>query len=520
MIKIDSNRLTLSVFEEIIFQNRPIGLDDTAIHRTMESFNFLKSFSKGKIIYGVNTGFGPMAQHVISSEDQTQLQLNLIRSHCTGAGHRLTEPYVRAAMIARLNTLSLGYSGVHQSTLDVLLALINQNITPLMFEHGGVGASGDLVQLAHLALVMLGEGEVIQDGERKPAKDVFESLEVKPMEIHIREGLAIINGTGVMTGIGIINTVYARRALEWSVMASAIIAQLVNSFDDYYSRELNATKKHKGQQDVARVIDRELKASKCGQDRGELLYKSASSDKVLDKKLQEYYSIRCVPQIGGPVLDTLRNCRAVLEDELNSVNDNPVVDVENENVYHGGNFHGDYVSLEMDKLKLVVTKLSMLAERQINFLMNPALNRILAPFVNLGTPGLNYGLQGLQFTATSTTAENQTLSNPMYVHSIPNNNDNQDVVSMGTNAALITRRVIENTFEVLAVELLSIVQAIDFAGKSSDLSPNSQRIYQMVRDLIPSFSEDQPLYESMDKLKAKMMEQSPVDAPIFGNAEI
>lgn len=515
MIKIESGKLKLSGFEHLIFENKKLELSDDALLRTAASFNFLKSFSKGKIIYGVNTGFGPMAQHVISSGGLTELQLNLIRSHSAGAGRPLSAMYVKALMLARINTLALGYSGVHHSALDVLTNLINHDLTPLIFEHGGVGASGDLVQLAHLALVMIGEGEVYQDGELKSTKEVFESLGIKPMEIHLREGLAVINGTSVMTGIGIINSHYAMRAIEWSVMASAMISQLVDSFDDYYSHELNSVKRHPGQQAVAKVVFSELKGSKCGRNREETVYKSSGEEEVLDEKLQEYYSIRCVPQVTGAILDTVSNCREVLENELNSVNDNPVIDVENQNVYHGGNFHGDYISLEMDKLKMVVTKLSMLSERQLNFLMNPAINNILPPFVNLGKLGLNFGLQGMQFTATSTTAENQMLSNPMYVHSIPNNNDNQDIVSMGTNAALITKQVIENTFEVLAIEMLAIAQAIEFTKKADKLSPNAQNIYRKVRAHIPAFVQDKPMYDQVRKLKETMMAESPVDKGIF-----
>lgn len=509
MAENESAKLTLSHFERLIFEGDKISLSEAALSRTSESFNFLKTFAKGRIIYGVNTGFGPMAQHVINPGDLITLQYNLIRSHCTGAGRPLPAPYVKAAMIARLNTMALGYSGVHQSALDILVNLINYDITPLIFEHGGVGASGDLVQLAHLALVMIGEGEVHYKGELQPTEVVFEKLGIEPMKIHLREGLAAINGTSVMTGIGIINSHYALRAIEWSVMASAMITQLVDSFDDYYSKELNRQKNHVGQQAVAKVIFDELSASQCGRNREETVYKSSGTEEILTEKLQEYYSIRCVPQVVGAILDTTLGCRQVLENELNSVSDNPVIDVENQNVYHGGNFHGDYVSLEMDKLKMVITKLGVLAERQINFLMNPALNNILPPFVNHGKLGFNFGLQGLQFTATSTTAENQMLSNPMYVHSIPNNNDNQDVVSMGTNAALVAKQVIENAFEVLAIEMLTIVQAVEYTKKEDQLSPNAQAIYRKVRAIIPSFIDDKPMYAQVRRLKETLMNEHP-----------
>jgi len=217
--------------------------------------------------------------------------------------------------------------------------------------------------------------------------------------------------------------------------------------------------------------------------------------------MQEYYSIRCVPQIVGPIVDTVNYAKEVLINEINSANDNPIVDWERKNVYHGGNFHGDYVALEMDKLKIAITKLSMLAERQLNFLLNNKLNNILPPFVNHGTLGLNLGMQGVQFTATSTTAENQMLSNPMYVHSIPSNNDNQDIVSMGSNAALICKKVIMNSYEVLAIEWMTILQAIDYLKMQDKLSTKSKAAYDKLREVFPCFVEDGVRYKEVKAVR-------------------
>jgi histidine ammonia-lyase len=230
---------------------------------------------------------------------------------------------------------------------------------------------------------------------------------------------------------------------------------------------------------------------------------------VFEDKVQEYYSLRCVTQVLGPVYDTVEHAEKILVDELNSVNDNPVIDHENHNIFHGGNFHGDYVSLEMDKLKIAITRLSMLSERQLNYLLNDKLNQILPPFVNLGVLGFNFGMQGLQFTAVSTTAENQTLSFPMYVHSIPNNNDNQDIVSMGCNAALMTKKVIDNSFEVLSVQLMTIAQAIDYLGCQDKLSGATRAVYYTVRKIFPKFVEDQPKYEELEKVKQYIKTANP-----------
>ncbi len=493
--------LSLAEFEAIIFGKSKVAISDVVLNRVNESFNFLKEFSGNKVIYGVNTGFGPMAQYRIKESDQIQLQYNLIRSHSSGTGKPLNAECAKAAILARLNTLSLGNSGVHSSVVHLMAELINRDITPLIFEHGGVGASGDLVQLSHLALVLIGEGEVFYKGERRPTAEVFEIEGLKPIQVEIREGLALINGTSVMTGIGVVNVHYAKKLLDWSVKASCAINELVQAYDDHFSEELNQTKRHKGQQEVAERMRKNLSDSTLIRKREDHLYSGENTEEIFKEKVQEYYSLRCVPQILGPVLETINNVASILEDEFNSANDNPIIDVKNKHVYHGGNFHGDYISLEMDKLKIVITKLTMLAERQLNYLLNSKINEILPPFVNLGTLGFNFGMQGVQFVATSTTAECQTLSNPMYVHSIPNNNDNQDIVSMGTNAAVITSKVIENSFEVLAIELITIVQAIDYLKQKDQISSTTKKWYDDIRNIIPEFKEDQVMYPFVQKVK-------------------
>lgn len=497
-----NNFLKLSDFQKIIIKNEKIELDDELLSRVKESFEFLKEFSKNKVIYGVNTGFGPMAQFKISDEDTHQLQYNLIRSHSSGIGNPLPADEVKACMLARMNTLSRGNSGIHVSVVNLLKELINRDITPLIFEHGGVGASGDLVQLAHLALVLIGEGEVFHQGERKSTKEVFATEGLTPIKVEIREGLGLMNGTSVMSGIGVVNAYKANQLVDISLKLSCAINEIVLAYDDHLSEALNQTKLHSGQQKIAEKMRAHLSDSQLVRKRADHLYTHfEEQEKVFKEKVQEYYSIRCVPQILGPVLDTLEYTEKVLENEINSANDNPIIDVENQHVYHGGNFHGDYVSLEMDKLKIVVTKLTMLAERQLNYLLNSKINEILPPFVNLGKLGFNFGMQGVQFTATSTTAESQMLSNPMYVHSIPNNNDNQDIVSMGTNAAVICRKVIENAFEVLAIEAITIVQAIEFLEYQDKISSSTRELYNHIREIIPAFSDDMVMYPYLEKVK-------------------
>lgn len=510
MIYIGARELTLDDFNKVLYSGEKIELDSAALEKVSESHQFLKEFSKDKLIYGINTGFGPMAQYKISNENQLDLQYNLIRSHSAGAGKRLSDIKVKSSMICRLSSLMQGFSGIHPEVVILLKDLINMDVYPQIFEHGGVGASGDLVQLAHLALNLIGEGEVTYKGELRPTAEVYKELGLKPITVRLREGLALINGTSIMTGISMVNVSHAHQLINWSVSASMMIIELVESYSDHFSKELHKVKPHSGQRAVANAMDNLMKDSQLIRKREEHLFnKETTAVDVFKDKVQEYYSIRCVPQILGPVLDTAIYTQTVLQNEVNSVNDNPIIDKENNNVFHGGNFHGDYVALEMDKLKIAVTKLSMLAERQLNFLMNDKLNGKLPPFVNLGKLGLNLGMQAAQFTATSTTAENQMLSNPMYIHSIPNNNDNQDIVSMGTNAALITSKVIENTYQILAIELLSIVQAVDALNFETKLSKQSQTIYKQIRSLKARFEADSILYKDLEKIKVYLQKNNP-----------
>lgn len=510
MISVGQQVLTLTDFSDLVFKGKPVDLPTSALAKVDTNFKFLQQFSSNKLIYGINTGFGPMAQYKVSEENLTQLQYNLIRSHSSGNGKLLEPTLVKALMIARLNSMMQAFSGVHTDVVVILQQLINKNVTPCIYEHGGVGASGDLVQLAHLGLVLIGEGEVIYDGAMRPTLDVYKQLDIKPLSIHLREGLAIINGTSAMTGIGMVNVIQAQKLLSWAAMLSAMTNEVVEAYDDHFSHELNIVKHHKGQNKIAAELRDILTDSKMIRSRSEHLYQPDNiGHDVFEDKVQEYYSLRCVTQVLGPIYDTILNAGTVLVNELNSVNDNPVIDHVNHNVFHGGNFHGDYVSLEMDKLKIAITKLSMLSERQLNYLVNDKLNKKFPPFLNLGVLGFNFGMQGMQFTATSTVAENQTLSFPMYVHSIPNNNDNQDIVSMGCNAALMTARVIDNAFAVLSIQLMTVLQAVDHLKCQNKMSPRTLEVYNTVRAIFPVFIDDQPKYKDLEAVKQQLEATDP-----------
>jgi histidine ammonia-lyase len=499
------NYLNLADLQKVIFQNEEIFIDQDTLKDIDLNFNFLKDFSKNRLIYGINTGFGPMAQYRIKDHELKNLQYNLIRSHCTGTGDILDDIYVRATMVCRLISFLQNCSGVHPSTVEQLKIFINQEIYPIIFQHGSVGASGDLVQLAHLALALIGEGDIHYHSEKRKTSDVLQQLQIPKLDIYIREGLALINGTSTMCGISLVNLIYAKKLFDMALLASVMTNEVVNSCDDHYSKILNSKKKHNGQNIVAQKMSTLLHDSQMIRFRTKDYYENTPNGDVLVDKVQEYYSLRCVPQILGPILDTILHAEETVLNEVNSSNDNPVVDYKTASVYHGGNFHGDYISLEMDKLKIAIIRLSMLMERQLNYLLNSKLNNKFPPFLNLGILGLNLGMQAMQFTATSTTAENQTLGFPNYVHSIPNNSDNQDIVSMGTNSALFTKRVIENSFEVLAIHFIAIIQAYEFVEDKSKMAASTKEKYEELRAIVPVFIEDTTKHEEIQKIKEHLM---------------
>ena len=485
--------MTLKTIEDILFQKQELNLTTEEQNTIQKSYDFLNDFAHDKVIYGINTGFGPMAQYRVSDEELNALQYNIIRSHSTGAGEPFEPIYVRAAMMARFSTFVRGKSGIHPDVMEMLRTFINKEIYPVIPQHGSVGASGDLVQLAHMSLALIGEGEVFYKGQRRPTAEVLKELDIKPLKLHLRDGLALVNGTAMMTGVGLVNLHYAKRLLVFATLASVFINEIAASYDDFMAPELNQLKGHKGQDVIAQKMREYANGGQCMLKREVEMY-HRHQETVFTHKVQPYYSLRCVPQILGPIFDTLGYTEETLVDEFHAVDDNPIVDIDTQTVYHGGNFHGDYISFEMDKLKLAIVKLTVLMERQLNYICHDRINGILPPFCNLGILGLNYGIQAMQFTATSTTAESQSLANSMYVHSIPNNNDNQDVVSMGTNSAILARRVIDNAYQVMAVYMIGLAQAVDCLKIEDKLAPKTKALYQDIRQLVPVFVEDTPKY--------------------------
>lgn len=505
---------TLTPEQVALFAGNPkitVIVADSAYSSIAKARKFLEKELPKRIIYGVNTGFGPMASRIINIEHTEELQENLIKSHAVGIGKPLDGEYVLAAMIVRLNTLARGFSGVSPELIKYFEKFINHRIAPVIPEHGAVGTSGDLVQLAHIALAFLGEGDVFYTGKRQPAKRVLRELHMRPYRLKAKEGLSLINGTSAMAGIAAVNSIHAKRIVRLATRTGAFGIELVNGFNDSTAERLHRLRPHKGQIAIAKELRAILASSQRRRTRRSLQDSqdpSAINGKVheIPQVVQEIYSFRCIPQILGPVHDTVDQAKKQVATEINSITDNPIVDWETNNFLHGGNFHGDYIALAMDQLKIALVKLTMLSERRINFFLHERINRYLPPFLNLEKPGLTLGLQGLQFVATSTTSQSQTLAFPQYIHSIPTNADNQDIVSMGTDAALFASKVIENAYIVLAIELITMAQASDFLGIQNELSDSSRELFTKIRKIFPKIQTDRVLVNELPRVVNKVKE--------------
>lgn len=502
-IILDGNNLTIDQLCQLAFvRDIKVEIGHRALRFMRRVRKFVDREMNLKIVYGINTGFGPMASHVIGGANLRSLQANLVRSHAVGTGNPLANEFVIATMLVRLNTLVKGYSGVSLGVVKQLQTFINKRIIPVVPEHGAVGTSGDLVHLAHIALALMGEGEVFYNGKKQKTKNVLKELRIKPYQLKAKEGLSLINGTSAMTAMAALLCVEAERLLSVAVRSGAFSLELVHGLNDSLSAVLHRLRPHRGQVVIAKVLRNLLKTSHLLYEREDIQERVKITGGIYEvvEKIQDVYSLRCIPQILGPILETLENVKKVVEVEINSVSDNPIVDIRNKLFLHGGNFHGDYVATALDQLKAAMVKLSLLSERRINFFLNNRLNRMFPPFLNLNKPGLTLALQGLQFVATSTAAQNQTLAFPHSVHSIPTNADNQDVVSMGTDAALFAHKVLENNYTILAVELIVLAQATDYLKDMRKLSVASKLLFRSIRKYVAKVVEDRPLNLEIERL--------------------
>jgi histidine ammonia-lyase len=476
-IELDGRHLTLEEIEAVA-DGAPVTIAPGARERVRRAREFVDSrFDSGETIYGVTTGFGRLANIAVDPVDAVALQLNLVRSHAAGTGEPLSVPFVRAAGVLRANSLSAGHSGIKPETLELLVATLARGVTPVVPSQGSVGASGDLAPLAHMTLALIGEGEAFYRGERLPSRTALERAGLTPVELGAKEGLALINGTQVMTAIAALGVLRAARLAAAADVIGAMSLEAYLGTERVFDRRLNDLRPHPGQERVAGNLRALLAGS-------EIVQSHAECDRV-----QDPYSFRCIPVVHGAVRDSLAHVRHVTEIEANSVTDNPLVFPEDGEFISGGNFHGEPIALVIDFLKIAVAELASIAERRLYLLLN-AQDRGLPLFL-AGRIGLESGLMIVQYTAAALVNENKGYAWPSSVDSIPTSAGQEDHVSMGMTSANVLPRVLENVEGALACELLGALAATDLRRPLRS-GRGTQAAYETARASIAPWTADRP----------------------------
>jgi histidine ammonia-lyase len=475
MVILTGKTLTWDEAEQVIFHNEPVQLAKEASEKINENRRVVeKMIADKKTMYGINTGFGKFSDVIIEEKDLDELQFNLIHSHACGVGEPFSEEISRAILLLRANALAHGFSGVRMKVLQQLIDFMNARIHPVIPQQGSLGASGDLAPLAHLVLALLGEGDVFFQGKRMKAAVAMGETDIKPLTLKAKEGLALINGTQAMTAVGVITILEMEKLLYQSENIAAMTMEGLGGIMDAFDADLHEVRGHKEQMNTANRIRSHLRDSKLTTRQGE-------------KRVQDAYSIRCIPQVLGACWQSFHYVKHVVETEMNAVTDNPLIFSEQEKVISGGNFHGEPVALAMDFLKLAIAELANISERRLERLVNPQLND-LPPFLS-PNPGLESGAMIIQYSAASLVSENKTLAHPASVDSIPSSANQEDHVSMGTIAARHAYEMLGNTRSVIAMEFICAMQAVEYRGDEK-MSTSTRRLYEKAREIIPSIDKD------------------------------
>jgi histidine ammonia-lyase len=486
-LRIDGNSLTIADVVNVARRETPVALDRASEQLVRAAAKLVAELADGDApIYGVNTGFGDLSQVRIPRADLAKLQLNLLRSHAAGVGDPLPADVTRAILLLRANTLASGRSGVRPETIDLLLDLLNRGVHPVIPMHGSVGASGDLAPLAHAALVLVGEGEAMFEGKRMSGADALKRADLKRLELGPKEALALINGTQVMTAIGCLALADAEVLCTTADIIGALSAEALRATDAAWDAALHAERPHRGQEIVAANLRRLVHGSPI-----------IASHKVGDPRVQDPYSIRCMPQVHGASRDALSYTRRVLEIEVNSVTDNPLVFAEQKRIVSGGNFHGQPVAIALDVATIAVAELADISESRIDRMTNgrtSGLPAFLSP-----DPGRHSGFMVAQYTAAALVAENRLRAMPASVDSISTSADMEDHVSMGVHAAHKLAAVVTHTRDVLAIESLCAAQGLDLLGMTSSAGVEAAR--RVVREHVPKLEVDRPLAPDISTMR-------------------
>ena len=481
MHEISNKYLSLKKIHQIIYNNELLVLSKDVIDKIQTCRDYLDSKSKeNKAIYGVNTGFGSLCNESISQHDLSQLQINLVLSHACGFGEEVPSNIVKLMLFLKIKSLSHGHSGVQVETVQRLVDFYNNDILPVVFQQGSLGASGDLAPLAHLSLPLLGLGEVYYEGMKQDSSNILEKMEWEPISLKSKEGLALLNGTQFMNAYSVECLI---RAYKISYLADLIGASSLDGFDgriEPFKDLVHYIRPHKGQLDTAKNISEFLSSS-------ELIERPKTN-------VQDPYSFRCIPQVHGATKDALSHVENTVVTEMNSVTDNPNIFVNEDEVISAGNFHGQPLALTMDYMAIAVSELGSISERRTYLLISG--QRELPPYL-VKNPGLNSGFMIPQYTAASIVSQNKQLCTPASVDSIVSSNGQEDHVSMGANSATKLLRVIENTERILSIELMTASQALSFrTSKSSLFIENLMTAY---RKDVPVVDEDDIMHNYMKK---------------------
>jgi histidine ammonia-lyase len=490
MVTLTGNTLTLKEVRDVLFKRARVLASAESLARVDAGRKAVEDIvKKEKVVYGITTGFGKFSDVLIPREDTEELQLNLIRSHACGVGEPFPEAVSRAMLLLRANTLLKGFSGARRLVIEMLLKLLNAEIHPVIPQQGSLGASGDLVPLAHLALALIGEGEVDYRGRRCPAQEALAAEGIQPLTLQAKEGLALINGTQAMTAMGAVAYLEAEKLAYQAEIIAALAMEGLRGIIDAFDENIQIARGYPEQTAVAARMRAILAGSQLVSKQGEL-------------RVQDAYSLRCIPQVFGATWQALNYVKEKLEIEINAATDNPLIFDNGNKVISGGNFHGQPIALAMDFLKIAVAELADISERRIERMINPQLSE-LPPFLS-PKPGLQSGAMILQYTAAALVSENKTLAHPASVDSIPSSANQEDHVSMGTIAARHAYQIIGNVRGVLAIELICALQAVEFRGIEK-MAPLTKRVYAKGRSLIPSITRDRVFARDIEQAKAWLM---------------
>jgi len=503
-LHINGNDLTLDDVRQVVYERQSVLLEPHARDAVERARSVVDHLVENEIVvYAVNTGVGHLADLHIPLQDVHKLQLNLVRSHCVGVGEPLPPDVTRAMMLLRANSLAKGFSGVRPVVIDTLCEMLTRSVLPVIPSQGSVGASGDLAPLSHLALGMIGEGEVLYDGARMAAAAAMKKADIKPLQLHAKEAISLINGTQAMLAIGVLALLEAEVLADAADVVGALTLDALKGTDVAFDERIQKARPHSGQVHVARNLRRLLEGSVIRQSHLEC------------QKVQDAYSLRCIPQVHGAVRDTLAHCRQVFEVEMNSAVDNPLVFPEERKVgapkravgvtlpgviLSGGNFHGEPLAFALDFMAIAISALAGISERRLERLVNPALNEGLPAFLAPGA-GLHSGFMMAQVTAAALVNENKVLSYPASVDSITTSGNKEDYVSMGMTSANKLRRVVTNVRNVLAIEAFGAAQAHNFRAPL-ETSKRNQLALAAIRAVAPPVTEDRVMAPDFAKVAA------------------